>query len=227
MIACLLALNSAALLVVAGRASAYTLKPWLWEYPSNLRYSIGSSVPSWDVAHIDDAAASWSATPTPLVVVRGSNADIGIHGYSQEDGTGGSGGCTYWSSTGYCIHGEGYVNINWGCHTTCGSLSSTPSYDKYIAMHELGHVFGLGHSSGYGPVMSYGSCTSETHCVTKPGTDDINGINARYGYKPPGGGGAGCYATALLKGTLAKTQIAGFDLDGFLSSDQIPHRPEC
>jgi hypothetical protein len=95
-----------------------------------------------------------------------------------------------------CIAGSGFVEVNLDV-----PIGTYPRYMHFVGMHELGHVIGLAHPEGkpcynscYGPVMSYGSCPSEDRCVTVVATDDINGVNNKYHYKPStstGGGGSG------------------------------------
>ena len=193
---------------VAAPAAAYNTYDWTFDH-NVISYFIdvtsANAIPGWDLQHVNDAAQTWTATPTKLYYEAGgtsiNNADVRVQSYSERDHYGGKGGCFYLVQPGgagtpwYCParSGEGYAWINlWYNNTT------VPVYDQYTAGHEQGHSFGLDHSCTHpslmqGPQTTYCpnepyDCASETNCTSTPQQDDVNGVSALYGsLHPPGG----------------------------------------
>jgi hypothetical protein len=99
-------------------------------------------------------------------------------------GTGALAVAYYWYSGSSLLDTDIIFNSNysWGVHDG----TTTSPYDfKRVAVHELGHAFGLGHETTNTAIMNpYYSRT-----IIAPQTDDINGLIAIYG---GGGGGFGC-----------------------------------
>jgi len=138
--------------------------------------------------------------------------DILIDG--SYDGTIGSrGGCNAVDSSGYCIPGYGFIHFNlsqWGSN-------STESFQKWSALHEMGHALGLAHSCNSQAVMfgpyngcgaSYGCYMNSTTCFLQPQQDDINGLNAQYPAQYPN-----CAATSALPPAAVAVPSPGALLD--------------
>ena len=201
----------------APAARAFKYAPFRWERPGDLGYfverSTASAVPAWLAPYVEQAAQAWNGTPTPIYAYKTARGkqQIYINAYSYPDGLAGWGVCHRWDGRGFCYRGQGQVALNYGCHQAsdgtwmCGVLQNEPRFDRYVAMHEFGHTFGLDHSRVAGAVMNTASCRSETHCPSAPTTDDINGINGRYG-RQASAPGSTCN---LMTGAPGAASVAG------------------
>lgn len=199
------------LLIVAPQADAFRVNGKRWANPGWIRYAFAGGAlkpPPWMIPHVHDAADTWSATPTALVLYNDADYDIYVFQYHEDSGFGGIGGCSAWDANGVCYHRTGYVGLNVGCTgNTCGPQLDTPRYNKWIVMHELGHAFGLNHSYGTQSVMSYDSCRTQAKCVSNPSYDDISGINYIYRNTwSDDAGGGGCSAIATVFGSSAAAE---------------------
>lgn len=182
-------------------AHAWRREAWRQEDPTvtyRIQTTGANAVPEWLIPTIESATDTWSSTATPLVVGNFGSAprDATVATYSlPEAGRLGTGGCYRWDgNTGICDPGQGFVNLNLYPYTNYRRLEkTTPRLNRWVVMHEFGHVFGLGHSYGTQSVMSYSSCPDEAQCTTQPSYDDVYGINQIYPqdwYED--GSGAGC-----------------------------------
>ncbi|MHB8718833.1 MAG: matrixin family metalloprotease [Candidatus Dormibacteria bacterium] len=129
---------------------------------------------------------------TPAQVPGG--ADIYVSFFDDPSAPSGYGGCSQWQN-GYCLPGDGFVEINTASiYAVQGGANSTPDYNIYQALHELGHAMGLDHSCVSGSVMSgpASPCPNQPYtclstapadnpsCPTAPTADDLGGVEALY-----------------------------------------------
>jgi hypothetical protein len=173
----------------------------------NVTYFIDpTTVPSWDVGHVNDAAQAWNDSlynghTSKLYYVPGgtstTTADVQITGTTVDKGWSGQENCPTYSN-GICPtrQGASYIQLYFDPNNPTlpqggghASYSDTPTSDQGIAGHEEGHSVGLDHSCVAGALMqgpnpNFG-CTGYGSAYL-PQPDDADGLIQLYGqWQPP------------------------------------------
>lgn len=147
-----------------------TINPISWRY-----FSVSSTY----TAASNHGFTSWNATSSPGYFDEQSTSldpEVNV----TDDAYTNSGNYAWWSyacNTGHYSGNEG--NFVWD---TTESASRTTAQRKRIAVHELGHAYGLAHvgaGSSHGCRIMRTDVGYMTDCtITAPTADDINGANA-------------------------------------------------
>ncbi|WP_238546061.1 matrixin family metalloprotease [Tumebacillus flagellatus] len=154
---------------------AYTLNSWSWNSSvSGLNYRWGSNLQvSGSVARtaFENAISDWSATPTKVYFSYNSGSSNTFNTINVADDA--LYGQKYTTTQGNVILYFN-ANINIGNNDI-----TTANVARSAAVHELGHGLGLADTFSSPAIMN----SSRNRAVTYiPQQDDINGVNAKYGY---------------------------------------------
>jgi hypothetical protein len=89
---------------------------------------------------------------------------------------------SYWAQVGWSCDSDGTYSgneVSYLRFDTSDMSGLATSQREKVAMHELGHTYGLGHvTSSYCRVMEQG--TDKFSCSNLPDSDAVNGVNALY-----------------------------------------------
>ncbi len=162
------------------QARAYTFtgcKSWRLDGGQAELYRKGNGINSYYSGVIDNAATKWNPK-----LKRGSfqgvssGGSLVIERYSYVQGWF---ALASWNCVGGSYSGSTGIALN---SRTMDPLASWQ--DRYVLIHEFGHIVGLNHSSsGCGvAVMRSDAVTGDSSCSggNPPWSDDINGAHARY-----------------------------------------------
>lgn len=169
-------LSLTVLTVIAPPAGAYTFTGC--EYDNNsispISYRFFSVGSAYEVA-LSGGAVNWNGTSVPgYFEQHSSSLDPEIN---VTDGTYSG---TFWAQTSWSCQSNGLysgneVDIRFDTEDMAGLTSDEK---RLVAMHELGHAYGLGHMTDGCHVMRQGR--EKFTCGTLPSSDDINGVHAVY-----------------------------------------------
>jgi hypothetical protein len=164
------------LTVIAPPAGAYTFTGC--EYDNNsispISYRFFSVGSAYEVA-LSGGAVGWNGTSVPGYFEQQSSSwdpEINV--------TDGTYSGTFWAQTSWSCQSNGLysgneVDIRFDTEDMAGL---TRDEKRLVAMHELGHAYGLGHMADGCHVMRQGRY--KFTCGTMPSSDDINGVHAVY-----------------------------------------------
>lgn len=123
------------------------------------------------------AQAEWDQTSSPGYFGESTTSfdpEIPVHDGSYSG--------SYWAQVGWSCDSDGTYSgneVSYLRFDTSDMSGLTTSQREKVAMHELGHTYGLGHvTSSYCRVMEQG--TDKFSCSNLPDSDAVNGVNALY-----------------------------------------------
>ena len=172
-----------AMLVSAEPSSAYTFIGCKWGgsfgASSSITYHFSSLSSTW-VTAFNQGQYAWDTKPVPGTFVPTSSTttmNLLVRDYSMDLDAYGT---TFYSCSGGTFSNNQTMDFNSTAQLTGLSMS-------LVAMHELGHSYGLGHALNgcsdqhIGPAIMQPEATVNHKCGgSPPYADDVNGVNARY-----------------------------------------------
>lgn len=155
-------------------AAAYNLEGCSWPGDFIYYYIYAPALPY--ATPIDNAANSWTDTPTEINLLRTTGGSYNILANAYNFGNSGFDGETSYSCSGGYFSGTVQTVLN--TYYVSG-YSSTAR--QQVQAHEFGHSLGLAHNNSTCYVLMYYSSYRYFSCgIYSPQQDDVNGINAIY-----------------------------------------------
>lgn len=143
-----------------------------------------STVTSSMLAYVKNGILAWNngssttgATVSTTTSSSAANVTVSAGAYGS---TGWAGYTWRYNSSGTEVTVDRYASAYIGLNTSF--LSSSSSNWKLVAMHEMGHVFGLAHTNSISTVMRTSYSTLIGTGLTAPTSADYNGVKIAYSY---------------------------------------------